>query len=81
MSSLKSDCVLKIINEWRVAKASNGNEICVQIIPLKRQQNTLEGFKWVEVGKKILLDSGLEIDFNLDGKSFYTDVNQLYRLI
>ncbi|MCU4581152.1 transposase [Acinetobacter gyllenbergii] len=73
--------MLKIINEWRVAKACNGNEICVQIIPLKRQQNTLEGFKWVEVGKKILLDSGLEIDFNLDGKSFYTDVNQLYRLI
>ena len=42
-----SDFVLKIINEWRVAKASNGNEICVhQIIPLKRQQNTLDGFKW-----------------------------------
>ncbi|MBJ8482645.1 transposase [Acinetobacter vivianii] len=73
--------MLKTINEWHVAKASNGNEICVQIIPLKRQQNTLEGFKWVEVGKKILLNSGLEIDFNLDGKSFYTDVNQLYRLI
>ncbi|ENW80972.1 hypothetical protein F909_02263 [Acinetobacter sp. ANC 3929] len=73
--------MLKIISEWRVAKASNGNEICVKIIPLKRQQNTLKGFKWVEVGKKVLLDSGLEIDFNLDGKSFYTDVNQLYRLI
>ncbi|MGL5404334.1 MAG: transposase, partial [Acinetobacter sp.] len=40
-----SDFVLKIINEWRVAKTSNGNEICVQIIPLKRQQNTLDGFK------------------------------------
>ncbi|EPF81501.1 hypothetical protein GCM10025882_31330 [Acinetobacter gyllenbergii] len=75
-----SDFVLKIINEWRVAKAINGNEICVQIIPLKRQQNTLNGFKWVEVGKKVLLESGQEIDFNLDGKSFYTDVNQLYRL-
>ncbi|WP_436897656.1 transposase [Acinetobacter gyllenbergii] len=72
--------MVKIINEWRVAKASNGNEICVQIIPIKRQQSTLEGFKWVEVGKKVLLDSGLEIDFNLDGKSFYTGVNQLYRL-
>ncbi|AVZ85577.1 MULTISPECIES: hypothetical protein [Acinetobacter] len=76
-----SDFVLKIINEWRVAKASNGNEICVQIIPMKRQQNTLDGFKWVEVGKKIQLESGREVDFNLDGKSFYTDVNQLYRLI
>ena len=76
-----SDFVLKIINDWRVAKASNGNEICVKIIPLKRQQNTLNGSKWVEVGKKILLDSGQEIDFNLDGNSFYTDVNQLYRLM
>ncbi|AZM38466.1 transposase [Acinetobacter sp. WCHA39] len=76
-----SDFVLKIINEWRVAKASNGNEICVQIIPMKRQQNTLDGFKWVEVGKKIQLASGREVNFNLDGKSFYTDVNQLYRLI
>lgn len=72
--------MLKIINEWHVAKASNGNEICVQIIPLKRQQNTLNGFKWVEVGKKVLLQSGQEVDFNLDGKSFYTSVNQLYRL-
>ena len=75
-----SDFVLKIINEWHVAKASNGNEICVQIIPLKRQQNTLDGFKLVEVGKKVLLQSGQEVDFNLDGKSFYTSVNQLYRL-
>jgi len=76
-----SDSVVKIINEWRIAKAVNGNEISVQIIPLKRQQNTLEGFKWVEVGKKVLLESGQEIDFNLDGNSFYTSVNQLYRLI
>lgn len=75
-----SDSVVKIINEWRIAKAVNGNEITVQIIPLKRQQNTLEGFKWVEVGKKVLLESGQEIDFNLDGNSFYTSVNQLYRL-
>ena len=80
MSSEMSDLVLKIINKWHVAKASNGNEISVQIIPLKRQQNTLQGSKWVEVGKRVLLNSGQEIDFNLDGKSFYTDVNQLYRL-
>ncbi len=72
--------MLKIINEWRIAKASNGNEICVKIIPLKRQQNTLNGSKWVEVGKKVLLESGQEVDFNLDGKSFYASVNQLYRL-
>ncbi|ESK53992.1 hypothetical protein [Acinetobacter tjernbergiae] len=75
-----SDFVLKIINEWHIAKASNGNEISVQIIPIKRQQNTMTGFKWVEVGKKVLLQSGQEVDFNLDGNSFYTSVNQLYRL-
>jgi len=73
--------VLTIINDWRVAKAINGNEICVKIIPLKRQQSTLQGFKWIEVGKRVLLNCGQEIDFNLDGNSFYTDVNQLYRLI
>ncbi|AWA48134.1 MULTISPECIES: transposase [Acinetobacter] len=71
---------MKIINEWHIATATNGNEINVQIIPLKRQQSTLNGFKWVEVGKKILLQSGQEIDFNLDGRSFYTSPNQLYRL-
>jgi len=71
---------LKIINEWHIATATNGNEINVQIIPLKRQQSTLNGFKWVEVGKKILLQSGQEIEFNLDGRSFYISPNQLYRL-
>ena len=81
MGSEMSGLVLKIINKWYVAKASNGNEISVQIIPLKRQQNTLQGSKWVEVGKRVLLNSGQEIDFNLDGKSFYIDVNQLFRLV
>ncbi|ENU30116.1 transposase [Acinetobacter sp. NIPH 1852] len=71
---------MNIISEWHVATATNGNEISVQIIPLKRQQSTMDGFKWVEVGKKILLQSGQEIEFNQDGKSFYTSVNQLYRL-
>ena len=71
---------MKIINEWHIATATNGNEINVQIIPLKRQQSTLNGFKWVEVGKKILLQSGQEIEFNPDGRSFYTSPNQLYRL-
>ncbi|RZF54450.1 transposase [Acinetobacter halotolerans] len=71
---------MNIISEWHVATATNGNEISVQIIPLKRQQSTMDGFKWVEVGKKILLQSGQEIEFNQDGKSFYTSVNKLYRL-
>ena len=75
-----SDFELNIINEWHLAKACNGNEISVKIIPVKRQQSTLNGFKWVEVGKKVLLQSGQEVEFNLDGKSFYTAVNQLYRL-
>ena len=81
MGSEMSGLVLKIINKWYVANASNGNEISVQIIPLKRQQNTLQGCKWVEVGKRVLLNSGQEIDFNLNGKSFYTDVNQIFRLV
>lgn len=75
-----SDFVLKIINEWYVAKACNGNEISVQIIPLKRQQSTINGFKWVEVGKKVLLSSGQEVELNLDGRSFYNSVNNLYHL-
>ncbi len=40
---------------------------------LKKKQNTRDGFKWVEVGKKnVLLECGQEIELNLDGRSFYT---------
>lgn len=67
--------------EYRTAKAVNGNEINVQIIALQRKQNVCGGFKLVEVGKKVLLESGIEIDFNLDGKSFYIRPNEIYRLI
>lgn len=42
-------------------------------------QSTRDGFKWVEVGKKVLLQSGVEIDLNLDGRSFYTGVNEMFR--
>ncbi|WP_373683222.1 transposase [Acinetobacter sp. YH16052] len=52
----------------------------VKLVPLKRKQNTMDGFIWVEVGKMIQLPTGEEFQFNLDGKSFYTGVNQLYRL-
>ena len=38
-----------------IAKSTNGNEISVTLIPLFRMQNTREGFKQVEVGKRILL--------------------------
>ena len=48
-----------------IAKSTNGNEISVTLIPLFRMQNTREGFKQVEVGKRILLSSGLEVDLNL----------------
>ncbi|EXS21871.1 hypothetical protein J658_3131 [Acinetobacter baumannii 573719] len=45
-----------------------------------RKQNSLDGYRWVEVGKKIQLQSGEEIELNQDGKSFYAGFNQLYRL-
>ncbi|MBP6113928.1 MAG: hypothetical protein KA474_04255 [Acinetobacter sp.] len=63
-----------------IAKSTNGNEISVTLIPLFRMQNTREGFKQVEVGKRILLSSGLEVDLNLDGRTFYISYNQLFKL-
>ena len=63
-----------------IAKSTNGNEISVTLIPLFRMQNTREGFKQVEVGKRILLSSGLEVDLNLDGRTFYISYNQLIKL-
>ena len=63
-----------------IAKSTNGNEISVTLIPLFRMQNTREGFKQVEVGKRILLSSGLEVDLNLDGRTFYISSNQLFKL-
>jgi hypothetical protein len=69
----------KIVN--RIAIAINGDEINVKIIPNEKRQNTTAGFMNVEVGKKILLESGQEISLNLDGKSFYTSFNQMYKLI
>ena len=43
-------------------------------------QNTRQGSKEVEVGKRILLQSGIEVDLNLDGRTFYTSLNQLFKL-
>lgn len=63
-----------------IAKAVNGSEIVVSLVPSKKMQNTRDGFKWVEVGKKVLLQSGVEIELNLDGRSFYTGVNEMFRL-
>lgn len=63
-----------------IAKSKNGTEILVSLIPLNRIQNTCEGFKTVEVGKRVLLSSGIEVDLNLDGRTFYASINQLFKL-
>lgn len=67
------------INEL-VAKSKNGTEIIVSLIPLNKMQNTCQGLKRVEVGKRVLLSSGTEVDLNLDGHTFYTSLNQLFKL-
>jgi len=63
-----------------IAKSKNGTEILVSLIPLNKIQNTREGFKTVEVGKRVLLSSGIEVDLNLDGRTFYASLNQLFKL-
>jgi len=63
-----------------IAKSKNGTEIIVSLIPLNRMQNTRQGLKNIEVGKRVLLSSGVEVDLNLDGRSFYTSLNQLFKL-
>ena len=63
-----------------IAKSKNGTEIIVSLIPLNRMQNTRQGIKSVEVGKRVLLSSGIEVDLNLDGCTFYTSLHQLFKL-
>jgi len=70
--------LLKINN--LIAKSKNGTEIIVSLIPLNKMQNTRQGFKRVEVGKRVLLSSGIQVDLNLDGRTFYTSLNQLFKL-
>lgn len=67
------------INEL-IAKSKNGTEIIISLIPLNKMQNTRQGFKEIEVGKRVLLQSGIEVDLNLDGRTFYTSLNQLFKL-
>ncbi|MDM1330223.1 hypothetical protein [Acinetobacter indicus] len=67
------------VNEL-IAKSKNGTEIIVSLIPLNKMQNTPQGFKEIEVGKRVLLESGIEVDLNLDGRTFYTSLNQLFKL-
>jgi len=63
-----------------IAKSKNGTEIIVSLIPLNKMQNTRQGFKEIEVGKRVLLESGIDVDLNLDGRTFYTSLNQLFKL-
>lgn len=63
-----------------IAKSKNGTEIIVSLIPLNKMQNTRNGLKAIEVGKRVLLQSGKEVDLNLDGRTFYTSLNQLFKL-
>ncbi|UIP24138.1 hypothetical protein [Acinetobacter towneri] len=67
------------VNEL-IAKSKNGTEIIVSLIPLNKMQNTRQGFKEIEVGKRVLLESGIEVDLNLDGRTFYTSLNQFFKL-
>jgi hypothetical protein len=70
--------LLKVNN--LIAKSKNGTEIIVSLIPLNKMQNTRQGSKEIEVGKRVLLSSGIEVDLNLDGRTFYTSLNQLFKL-
>ncbi|WOE33070.1 MULTISPECIES: transposase [unclassified Acinetobacter] len=72
---------MHISNGWMIAKAVNGEQIRVKIVPLKRKQNSLSGPTWVEVCKQIQVESGEKFNFNLDGKSFYKGLNNLYKLV
>ena len=74
------DCVLNLFKSC-VAKSASGHEISVQIIPLKRRQNVTGGQKWVVVGNQVLLQTGEEVAFNPDGRSFFVSPNTMYRLV
>ena len=76
---IKTGYKLLKVNEL-IAKSKNGAEIIVSLIPLNKMQNTRQGFKEIEVGKRVLLESGIEVDLNLDGRTFYTSLNQLFKL-
>lgn len=76
---IKTGYKLLKVNEL-IAKSKNGTEIIVSLIPLNKMQNTPQGFKEIEVGKRVLLESGIEVDLNLDGRTFYTSLNQLFKL-
>ncbi|MBJ9985033.1 transposase [Acinetobacter sp. S40] len=71
---------MNIMNGWTTAKAVNGDVIRVNIIPFEMVQNNLNGQILVEVSKQVELESGAKMKLNLDGKSFYIELNKLYKL-
>lgn len=76
---IKTGYKLLKVNEL-IAKSKNGAEIIVSLIPLNKMQNTRQGFKEIEVGKRVLLESGIEVDLNLDGRTFYMSLNKLFKI-
>ena len=60
--------MLKI--NYLIAKAKNGTEIIVSLTPLNKMQSTRQGLKTIEVGKRVLLSSGMEVDLNLASLNF-----------
>ncbi|ALH95705.1 hypothetical protein [Acinetobacter equi] len=72
---------MNISNGWMNASAVNGDQIRVKVIPFMRQQNNMLGITWVEVSKQIEFETGEIFSLNLDGKSFYTGLNKLYKLV
>ena len=76
---IKTGYKLLKVNEL-IAKSKNGTEIIVSLIPLNKMQNTRQGFKTIAVGKKVRLESGVEVDLNLDSRTFYISMNQLFKL-
>ncbi|OTG82621.1 transposase [Acinetobacter sp. ANC 5054] len=70
---------MKNLNESFVATAVNGGQINVKLVPLQRQQSTPNGFIMVDVGQMVELETGETFPLNVDGKSFYTGINRLYR--
>lgn len=71
---------MNIQNGWTTAKAVNGEIINVNVVPLHKYQRSSIGHKAVEVSKQIVLESGRILTLNIDGRSFYTDINKLYKL-
>ena len=63
-----------------IAKSKNGTEIIVSLIPLNKMQNTRQCLQQIEVDKRVLLQSGIVVDLNLDGRTFYTSLHQLFKL-